>query len=288
VRFIVMIALKDINLVSLGLMFFWAGCEACTKSPLSMPTDKAALLSPIKTDRFTIEPEALFLRSGFFTYKSELVISFGNNTAIEDNHEIIEVVGAGPRLHLTKKIDAHHFLEIFKDDADFLIKDHGGRWRKGQDNPSMYQMVVRDGLNLTAWIINQFDLKDRLVAIETKGGKMKAFIVKEDAIPKTSAFVKDLAGKVALFTRIESSMVRGSLTLDEDGELPILAMFDFDIVGLDNNWVRIKANMSLAMTATDKELSLPLLSNDEPLMVPVNVVPRFNELMKRELGLTNQ
>lgn len=279
-----MVSLKNIFSVAMGMVLFLAGCDACVKPLPKKSEDHVALQTTSEAGRLTIDSQAIFAKARHFSYRSELIVSVGKPGFAEVDKEIIDVVGTSPRLLFKKKIDDYHFFEIFKDEDSFFIKNHGGAWRKSLDNQPMYEGLVKDGLNVTAWIIEQFGLNDQIAAKVTNASKAKTLTINDVPNLKSSVFIQRLMNKVPNFRTIDRTTFSGTIAMDEKTDLPVSAKFQLEITGPEQAFIKLNASMTLTMASAGESLALPLISDDEPVAVPVNIVPRFNELMENELG----
>jgi hypothetical protein len=259
------------------------GCESCSKAQLKKNNDDFVEAKFEDNNQFIIDPEAVFKKVNNFLYKSELTVTLSSNNQEKISHEIIEARAKDAQILLKKKIDSHNFFEIFYHDDSYLVKMQNGSWRKSWNKNHQMKMILKDGLNITSWIIEQFSLLQDFHKISKKENT-KILSLKEISVSKDCYFVKNLLMKFPQFSLLKNSVLSSKIILDEKTQLPTLAYFKINILGSNNHWLKINAKMSLDLTPKKFELPIPKIGENKPFMAPVKVVPKFNELLQRELG----
>jgi hypothetical protein len=252
-------------------------CSSCEK-----PEKRKAEADNKKEDAFvSLDANTLFKISENYSFKSrfEVLVKKGEDT--QNTEEIVEIIGASPRILFNKKVDDFHFYSIFKDGENFLVQNQGGGFRKS-DNKHLYQTLLDDGFNLTAWFVYQFALKDNIMTKENdQGGTL--FLLKNVSIPMDAPFIKDLSNRRSSdFSHIDNASLSGTIKVDKQTSLPISASFDVTITR-GQHLIKIKAVSALDITSA-QNLALPTIREDEPIDVPVNMSKRFNELFELEKG----
>jgi hypothetical protein len=256
-----------------------SGCEHCTKAA-SLNNTQEALVAD-KTS-LGVDPETIFSQVDQFTYRSELIFRIGQGDTQKTSREIIEAIGSKPNLWLKKSTEDNKSLQIFRHGEEFLVKDHNGPFHRSP-NKILYQELLRDGLNAVSWIIKQFDLGKYLTGNNLKQNSDKIYI-KNAEIPKDSLFIKNLASRSSQFSSIEGSKAQGSVSIDSKTGLPKAADLDIEVVSADGHFVSVR--LTMAMNNTVKEiLVVPEINEETPVMAPVNIGPRFNQMMELEQGV---
>lgn len=258
----------------LAITFIFGGCYGCRKSEAKADESRALAL----TQRFFVDEQALLKPNRPFIYKSELNLTLWQGEESQENYEVMEITGVHPRMLLKKRIDDYHFFELFKEDDNYLVKNQGGEYRKGANN-HMYKQLFNDGLNLINWFVEQFLISDKMMTKNSQNNE-EIFYIKDAIVSEEAPFIKNLKlHPSSYFAKLQSSVINGVIRLDEQTKLPKSANFELTIDGQQQHAIKIKAFVSLDTTAKSIELSMPTIKEDQPIGVPVNIAPRFNELL---------
>lgn len=272
--------MNAITLASFFLLsLLMASCDACSKRSIPKTTQVVDEKKNSR-ERFLIDSESLLKNAANFIYRSELLVSIGQGDTQKDNREIVELKAHAPRMLFEKKIDDFHFFKIFRDDDNFLVQNLNGPWRKTNDNALMYKELIHDGINLTAWLVEQFDLDKQLVAKSDN----QTFYVSNKPLAPNAPFLLSLKEKNRQFSVIRNSAIEASIEIDQNLGLLKTASFDIKIFGKEDYWLKMSAKITAHKSQKHLNLAAPVANVDEPPLVPVNLVPRFQQLMEVEKG----
>lgn len=251
-------------------------CQPQIDKTKSVKTQSVVSKTPSK---FVLEPAALLQKAKMFSYRSELTITMSNGKDAKENKEVIEIMGESPRMAVKKRVDNYHFFEIFSDNDNYFVKSQNSPWRSGKDNKPLYQSMISDGLNTISWMVDQFSLYDRLLSNTLEKGAVTTYFVKDAPISNNSAFVRNTVNKLPAFATIEKSQIDCEISLDKKTDVPVFARCEAFIVGANEHSIRVNATTTFDTRALSQALVVPVVKNDEPIQVPVNIGPRFRELM---------
>lgn len=260
------------------LMMMMSGCGSCIK-PLHKTSEKEFKATPLP---FVIDHETIQKRAPNFSYQSDLVISVGHGQNVQENKETVTITSIKPYLLMTKKIDEFHFFELFRDQDRVFVKNLHGPWRKGGSDPTYYRELFADGMNLSAWLIEQFDLPS-LWREEHRDGE-NIYVIDGKVLIDRAPFIKALVNKHPQFATIETSSLVGKLVFDSNTGLPLQGNLHIVVTGQEAYSLEIKANLGLSLTTALTRLEVPHVEEEEPVAAPVNVAPRFLDIVKDKRG----
>ncbi|HXW53092.1 MAG TPA: hypothetical protein VEL47_03195 [Myxococcota bacterium] len=267
--------MKKYLLTMLFAVIFLGGSSCFDKVANQNRTKSVPTPLALDRDFFVVDPDSLWERAPEFAYKSEMTLSIGEGERQKDNSEEIEVRAGGSGLLLSKKIDQFHFLQIFKDGDDFLIKHLNGPFKKASDNHDMYSKLLREGMNLTSWVVEQFGLS------ELSEKPAQVFAIKDGRCNSAAPFLQMMAKKHSQFRKIENSTVQAKVVFDDQTRLPKSAHFDIFVLGTEQHWLRLRATMVTDVVSKSLLTKRPILATHSPIDVPVNVARRFKELVNK-------
>lgn len=273
---------KQFSWYCLLFLLLIANCSSCfIMSPKKPVLD--AKTSKILS-RLVIDPAKISTMAPNFSYKSKLEILVGPKGETEKNRELIAIDVNAPRLLFFKKIDDAHFFSIMKNDDAIFIKNLEGPWRKGSDNKFFYQELIHDGFNLAAWLVDQFALDQSFTEVE--GKHQGNFVIRNGVIKNDAPFIQQLAIKNPAFSKLVKSKLDASVIFDEQGDFPSHASFDISLNGEENSLLRIKASMSIKLSALDSDIEIPEIVDGGSLdAAPINIAPRFKDLVEQRRAI---
>ncbi|HXW60749.1 MAG TPA: hypothetical protein VEK06_04330, partial [Myxococcota bacterium] len=181
-----------------------------------------------------------------------------------------------------KKIDDQHFFELWHENNDYLVKNRLGPWHSGMENKPMYASLIDDGLNALSWTLEQFSLTKLLTRKQDSGSNRMVFVIEEKTIPLDAPFLVNLP-KEANF-KASLSTVKARIEIDAATKMPISSRFSIEIGSDDKKTLKFEADIVLAQNQLKEAMTKPQVAANGPLLYPVNIAPRFNDLMKHEMG----
>jgi hypothetical protein len=269
------------------MLFLWAllsmlglnaGCGGCSaKKDLTGPkagSDEA--------DSYLLSEKMLFDGAKTFSYNHVISLTKLEQDRQAVTVERVDVVGDHGKLHLKKKIDDQHFFELWHENNDYLVKNRLGPWHSGMENKPMYASLIDDGLNALSWTLEQFSLKKLLTRQKDNGSKMIVFVIEDKTIPPDAPFLVNMPHEANF--KASLSRVKARLEIDAATKLPISSRFSIEIGSEDKKTIKLEAEIMLAQNQLKEALTKPLVADSGPLLYPVNIAPRFIDLMKHEQG----
>jgi len=260
-------------------------CHGCDRA-LEFNNSKNLDSKSAKLDLLKIAPNFsdIFDWSPQFVYKSNLIISLNRGDDRQVSHEVIEIVGDNQKVLLKKKIDDHHFFEVFKNGDEFFVKSRLGKFRDGKSNKRMYRKILSDGLNMIPWVLDGFSLYEHLMPDSDDHAPKLVYRVKNMPVSQRSPFMIDLRKRAPMFHELKGSNIFGVIEFDKNSKLPMYARFEIKLFGVEDQWIKLDVDVDLTNKQVGKALEPPTLSGEEPIQYPVNIAPRFIELFNEGLG----
>lgn len=275
-----MITKNSSHVIAAFVFVLVGGCErACT--PVKQPNAPVNVKSePVTLSKFHLHPKAIFDKTKTFSYRSELTITLNRDGQSSESKESIEIVGDDQRILLKKRIDPYHFIELYSENFDaFMIKTQNGSWHSGRDNKPMYQALLNDGLNTVAWLIDEFSLQEAMLRNSVEKGVVNTYFVRGAQLAQHSPFYLQTLTPILSFFSLERSQVDCEVSLDRKTDIPVFARCDAAIIGSKDHWIKINATMTLDTRGLAQSIETPVVKDDEPILVPVNIGPRFRDLL---------
>ncbi len=257
---------------SLIVLLGIGGCRACNEPRiLEIPEQKVALRP------YEIEPFSLFDWTKSFSYSSKLELVLGRADEQSASREFIEATGFNGQIHMTKKIDEAHYFEVFADNKSYLVKNREGEWRENKDNKPFVEALIKDGFNANDWFIEHLGLGEFLVKDERLSIGKNFYVLEKAKIKFEAPFWKNLGKVSPEYKELKNAAIRGSIEIDAK-KVPLLSNFIIE-AQLDNgHWLKLSVETKLVPSANEV-LAKPKAIKDGPLLYPINIVPKFNELM---------
>lgn len=251
-----------------GLML--TGCNSCGEQrPANQPMAEPHLQRSV----FFMDPDTIFTKTDQFTYTAELVFTLGQDRNKKVSRERIEIIGQKPQLRLIKSTDLSKSLTLFKQEDEFLVKDHNGPYHR-VNNRVLYQGLLEEALNGLSWLMDQLYIDKPLDIV---GEKIQ---IKNAHIKLDSPLIKKLNNHQYQYASITASRMDVEIVFDKKTGLPIQADIEAALKGSNGYWVTLRFEMAMKFTAREV-LVVPEIVEEKPLSTPVNIVPRFNQLLEQ-------
>lgn len=255
-------------MIFLLVPIFLSGCGGCgPKSQIYKEQQQV-----LDGQEYKISSQKIFAHHDTFSYDHVLSMIFVNERGRDVTIEQVSINGAHNRVHLKKKIDDNHFFEVFNENQKFFVKNRLGPWRHGSDNKQMYTEIIDDSFNVISWIIEQFSLKQLLVRHESSSDLKTIYILDAERVPADAPFLKNLAEKW-------QSKIIARLEVDKKSETPLYSRFSIELLDGDKKSIKLDAESKLVHNASVSDLKTPSAIEDGPLLYPVNIASRFNDLI---------
>jgi hypothetical protein len=263
-------------MIRLCLMLFISalfGCRGCNEPLRSEVNDREkVLLRP-----FEIEPSALFDWSKYFVFSSKVELTLGKTGEQSISREFIEAKGSDGQIHLSKKIDDAHYFEVFADEQNYFVKNREGEWRENRDNKPFVQALIKDGFNANDWVIEHLALAEFLLKDTKRSTTNKNIYVLQNAKIKPEApFWQNLFQSSPDFKDLKEATITGFI--ETEARWPRVSSFTIEASLENGHWLRLSTESTLTKSAP-QPLIKPQAVKEGPLLYPVNIVPKFNELM---------
>lgn len=274
------ILIKKAGTVLFALAFIGAGCGGCDEKAPSEPEKE--LLG--ETSPYTLSAKKVLAQLQAFSYSHTFLVTLQKDDKQDVNVEKVNIKGSGGRIHLEKKIDDAHFFEIFNVDQRYFVKNRLGPWHQGSDNKPMYSRIIDESLNALPWLIEQFSLKSYLAKPASSNDKKTIYIIENQHVSPDAPFLASLFERAPNFKDNLQSQISGRLEVDTVTNIPVLSRFSIELMQGDKKVIKLDVETKLAQNYAKDTLDIPDVVDENPLLYPVNIAPRFNDLMKLEQG----
>jgi hypothetical protein len=197
----------------------------------------------------------------------------------EEDTEVIDIIGAKPRILFKKKTDSTHFIEIIAEDDSYVVRSGGKDYRRGADGNPLYASLIDDGFNLLRVLLHDFALRDR-VQESARDGQKKNYALSSGPVAGDAPFAQALLAKMPAFKEIVGGEVTGGFVVDQTN-LPQSGNISLSMMGKEGHSIALTASFSLALSPSGESIAMPTLPDEEPTQnYPVDIARRFNELME--------
>lgn len=254
-------------------MWFGLTLGSCNSCSEKRPAHQPILEPTLQKSVFFTDPDTIFSKTDQFTYTAELVFTLGQDHNKKTSRERIEIMGQKPQLRLVKSTDLTKSLTLFKREDEFLVKDHNGPYHR-VNNKVLFQGVLKDAFNGLSWIMDQFYIDKSLDIVDEK------IQIKNAQVKLDSPFIKKLNNHQYQYASIVASRMDAEIVFDKKTALPIKADIAIALKGSNGYWVTLQFEMAMKLTVREV-IVVPEIVEERPPLAPVNIVPRFNQLLEQ-------